>query len=95
MSLKELVADPKMALAVASGTMGTGTGTIIDLIPDGIGKVATLIGIILSLLLIRVHYANLQKLQLEREIMKRKESERLEALEARKAEGMPLRWGDD
>jgi hypothetical protein len=93
MSVRELVTDPRIAAAVASGTVGT--GTIIDFIPDGIGKIATVIGIVLSLLLIRVHYVNLQKSRLELEIMKRKEEERLEAATARKTDGMPLRRGDD
>jgi len=93
MSVKELIADPRIGAAVASGTIGT--GTIIDLIPDGIGKVSMLIGIILSILLIRVHYANLQKIKMEVGIMKRKEEERLEAARLRKEEGQPLRREED
>ena len=93
MSVKELMADPRIGAAVASGTVGT--GTIIDLIPDGIGKVSMLIGMILSILLIRVHYANLQKIKMEVGIMKRKEDERLEAARLRKEEGQPLRREED
>jgi len=93
MSVKELMADPRIGAAVASGTVGT--GTIIDLIPDGIGKVSMLIGMILSILLIRVHYANLQKIKMEVGIMKRKEEERLEAARLRKEEGQPLRREED
>lgn len=93
MSVKELIADPRIGAAVASGTVGT--GTIIDVIPDGIGKVATVIGILLSILLIRVHYANLQKIKMEVAIMKRKEEERREAAKLRKEEGLALRRVED
>lgn len=86
MSVKELIADPRVGVAVAS--MTTGAGTVLDWIPDGIGKLATVIGILLSILLIRVHYVNLQKSQLELEIMKRKEEERRNA-------GKQLRRSED
>ena len=40
---------------VAGGTMGTGLATWLNLIPNEIGKLATLVGIILSVVLIIMH----------------------------------------
>lgn len=42
----------KASGAVATGTTGTGLATILEWIPADIGKVATLIGAVLSLVLI-------------------------------------------
>ena len=66
----------------ASATIAAGTGAmgqILDLIPNDITKLATLVGICLSLVLIYVQWRNAQKTNLEIEIMRRKEAERLEA----------------
>lgn len=76
----ELVSNPKVAHAIATGTAGSGIGTMFNLIPDDIGKVATLIGIVLSVVLIFVHTrkaisnwkidkVNLSKSELELEIL--------------------------
>ena len=59
MSVKEVVQhvaqDPKVASGVSAITTGAGLGTILDWIPNDIGKLATLVGIVLSLVLIWVH----------------------------------------
>ena len=49
------ITDGRIGSAVAGGTIGTGTATWADWIPGDIGKIATLVGIILSLVLIAVH----------------------------------------
>ncbi len=76
MSLKEtagqIVHNPKIAAGVASVTTGTGAGTIFDLIPDDIGKLATLVGIVLSFILIRIHLVSLKKANLELKLLKEK-----------------------
>ncbi|MAF42841.1 MAG: hypothetical protein CMI54_01550 [Parcubacteria group bacterium] len=53
--LTQALTDTKTAIAVATTTTSTGVGTILDLIPDNIGKLATLVGIILSSVLIFTH----------------------------------------
>lgn len=94
-SLQELAQNPKIAAGVSTMTAGTGTGTMLDFIPGDIGKLATLVGIILSVILIRVHLINLKKSKLELEIMKKKEAERLFDIELRRENGKPVRREED
>ena len=47
--------SPKAATVVAAVTTGSGVSTILDIIPADIGKIATLIGIALSIILICTH----------------------------------------
>lgn len=93
--VQELAHNPKIAAGVSAVTTGTGAGTVLEWIPDDIGKLATLIGIALSIILIRVHLVALKKAQFELEVMKAKEDERQEAATRRKAEGQPLRRNYD
>ena len=88
MSLKEIMTDPRVTVWVAS--MTTGAGAAIDFIPDSIGKLATLVGVILSVILIRVYSMTLKKIKLEMEIISRKENERLEKADFLKKQN-PLR----
>ena len=50
--------DMKVASVVATGTVSTGVGSILDLIPDDVGKVAVLLGAVLSVVLIYTHLRN-------------------------------------
>ena len=50
--------DPKAAITTALSTAATGLGHAIDVIPDDIGKVGTLVGIVLSGVLIYTHFRN-------------------------------------
>lgn len=93
--LQQLAQSPKIAASVSAVTTGTGAGTILEYIPDDIGKLATLIGIILSVILIRVHLVSLKKAQIELKMMKEKEAERCEVTTQRKESGQPLRRGED
>jgi len=81
--VSEVVQNPRIASAVASATTGTGLGTILDLIPNDIGKLATLIGIILSSVLIYTHWRKgrieYEKTRLEILHLKQREAERIEA----------------
>ena len=83
MSGTTLLNDIKVAWLTGVGTMGTGIGTILEMIPENIGKLATLIGIILSVVLIFTHFrkglVEYEKTKLEIVILKEKEAERLEA----------------
>lgn len=97
--LTELAQNPKVASAVSTVTTGTGIGTFLDLIPDDIGKLATLVGIVLSSVLIYTHWRKgrieYQKTQLEILILKEKEAERIEAALKRKEAGEPARRRED
>lgn len=54
--LAEVVQSARVAASVAATTVGTGVAEAMSLIPsDWLGKVATLIGIVLSLVLIYTH----------------------------------------
>lgn len=97
--LQELASNPKVASMVSAATTGTGLGTFLEWIPNEIGKLATLVGIVLSLVLIYTHWRKgrieYQKTQLEIAILKEKEAERLEAARRREEEGLPARRSDD
>ena len=80
--IHELAANPKVAHAAAMATTSTGIGTLFDVIPDDIGKLATLVGIILSSVLIYTHarrwHMDSAKNKLELEILKERRREQLE-----------------
>jgi len=75
MSGKELLMSPKVGHAIATSTMGSGAATILELIPADIGKLATLLGVVLSVVLIvihvRRHLLDSRKARLEIEILKK------------------------
>ena len=72
-AIQEIASNPKIGQVVASSTIGTGIGTILELIPDDIGKLATVVGIILSSVLIYTHWRKgrieYKKTQLEIKIL--------------------------
>ena len=96
--VQELVMNPKTAHVTATITAGTGLGTILDLIPNDIGKLATVVGIVLSIVLIRNHWrkgrVEYTKIQLENQLMRQQIAEREEAALIRKAAGLPVRRGE-
>lgn len=63
----EILNQTKVAVTAAVTTISSGIGMIFDLIPDDIGKLATLVGIVLSSVLIRNHII---KGRLEVELLK-------------------------
>ena len=89
--LQQLTHNPKFAVGTATMTTGTGAGTLLDWIPDDIGKLAVIVGIMVSIMILRVQRVTLKKEQLELQIMKDKEAERKEAADYRKETGQPLR----
>ncbi len=97
--LTELAQNPKIASAVSTVTTGTGLGTFLDLIPNDIGKLATLVGIVLSSVLIYTHWRKgrieYEKTQLEILVLKEKEAERIEAALRRKEAGLPATRSED
>lgn len=103
MSVKDLVqqaaTSPKTAGVVSGLTTGTGLGTVLDYIPDDIGKLATLVGIVLSIVLIRNHWrkgrAETEKIQLEINALRLQEEERKALAADRRRRGLPVRRGED
>jgi hypothetical protein len=90
--IHQLVESPKVAAIVSAATTTTGAGTIFDIIPDDIGKLATLVGIILTIILIRVHLLSLEKTKMEVEKMR---NDRIQAAIERKTKGEPVRRVSD
>lgn len=99
MTLQTAMDSPKLAVSVSALTTGSGLGTILDLIPNDIGKLATVVGIILSAVLIFTHLrkgcAEYTKTRLEIMILEEKEAERIENATRRKSEGLPIRRESD
>lgn len=80
MSIKDLaghaVSSPKAGATVAAVTTSSGLGTALDWIPSDIGKLATLVGIALSAVLIYTHLRRgkieYEKARLEVELLRKK-----------------------
>jgi hypothetical protein len=68
--IQELTHNFKVATTAAAATVTTGAGTILEYIPDDIGKVATVVGLVLSVLLFRIHLVTLKQKQLDFKITK-------------------------
>ena len=84
--IQELATNTKVAGVIASSTMGTGLGTILDLIPDDIGKLTTVVGGMLSIVII---FNILTKLSIERKQAKlesQKTALEIKALQAKEVE---------
>ncbi len=102
MSAHNLLNDVKVAATVALGAMGTGFSMALALIPNDIGKLASLAAIVLTAVLIRNHLRNGKKLDLENRKLQI-EITRLEAKEVkrkveardRKELGLPTRRNDE
>lgn len=81
----------KTAVTVALSTLGAGVGTILDILPDVFGLIASIVAIALSIALIRVHLAKYNQIVLETEIIRAK----LEEAKRRKDAGLPVRREED
>lgn len=79
-AIEQVAFSAKAAWTVVGSTITTSVAALFNIIPDDIGKLGTLIGIVLSIILIRVHIINTRKVKLEIDIMERKERERLNNL---------------
>ena len=102
MSIKEqaiqYATNIKVGVVTGAGTVSAGAGTWFDVIPDDIGKLASLVGILLSSLLIFFHVQKIRKsaleiskTRLEIEIMKaRKTRLEIEIIKEREAERKAL-----
>lgn len=97
--LTSVLQSPKAAAIVSTSTVSSGIADILGIIPDDIGKLATLVGIVLSVVLIYTHLrkgsAEYQKIQLEIDIMRSKDEARKKQATQRINNGLPVRRGDD
>lgn len=59
--IERYITDARAAIGTAAATISTGTASWLDLIPDNIGKLATLLGIILTSILIATHTYKLKR----------------------------------
>lgn len=85
----------KAVIAVAISSISAGLATILSLLPDVIGMIASIAGIILSYAFTRVHIARYKQIVLETEIARQKEIERMQGILCRKEHGEPLRREED
>ena len=60
--------DGRIGGSVATGTIGSGMGTWLNVIPNEIGQLATLVGIILSITLIIMYIRKMRQEARESEI---------------------------
>lgn len=95
----ELAQNDKIAATVAAATTGSGTATMFEWIPADVGKLATVAGILLSIVLIYTHWRKgrieYRKIKMEIDVLAEKERERLERAQRRREQGEPVRRADD
>lgn len=81
-SIKEIFVSVKTAIGTAGATIITGLGSLVELIPTDIGKVASLVGVVVTLFLAYLqwkrskredaeHKLQMEQLALENETMRR------------------------
>lgn len=56
--MTELLQDLRLAWASAVAAMGSGAATAMEWIPEDIGKIVSVAGLILTIVLIRLHWRN-------------------------------------
>jgi energy-converting hydrogenase Eha subunit G len=102
MNASSLIDDVKVAITVILTGLGTGLSMFLALIPNDIGKLASLVAIVLTGILIRNHLRNGRKLDLENRKLQievaqleAKEVERAALAADRKKRGLPIRRSDE
>lgn len=81
-TIVDTVSDTKVALVVSSGTTGSGIADILGIIPNDIGKLGVVVGMVLSTVLIITHirraYFEYKKGALEIDLLKMQIEEKKE-----------------
>jgi hypothetical protein len=84
--IENIAANAKASGAIAAGTITSGFASFVGLIPEDIGKAVSLVGGILSLVMIQYWRRNTKKLEIETQIlMIQLEREMREAAHQRRA----------
>lgn len=96
----ELIQNDKVAATVATVTTSGGLATWFQWMPDDVlAKIATVAGILLSLVLIYTHWrkgrAEHRKIMMEIDVLAEREAERLERAKRRREQMLPVRREDD
>lgn len=73
--LGRILTDAKTAIGASAATITTGTATSLQWIPDDIGKLATLLGVILTSILIITHSFKLYHEQKNAKLREEREQE--------------------
>lgn len=89
------LSNPKAVTVVSTATVGSGISTYFDWLSNGIGIAASAAGLILAVMMIRKVYFETVKLKIENESLRQKNEEHRLEVEARMAEGLPIRRCDD
>lgn len=79
-TVMDLASNAKVGIATAATTAGSGIGTVLDYIPDDIGKLATLVGLVVSGIVGYAHWQLAQKSKAETELLKKELLERRKRL---------------
>ena len=87
--------NTKAAASISTATTAAGLGTVLNYIPDVLGSVATMAGIMLSWFLIRKVRMETRKIKLEMEVLRERERAHRSEVEHRVEEGEPLRRESD
>lgn len=84
--------NPKVAAAVSAVTTVAGVGALLDYLPDLLGCIGLVVGILLTGVLIKRGRLESKKIQLEIDLLKDRETERLKE---RQDSGRPCRRDSD
>lgn len=71
-ALKHVGEDPKAGMAVAATTVGAGAFDLLNWIPDDIGKLGVLLGLVLTVVVVRLQLKRSQLTDLEIELARKK-----------------------
>ena len=93
--VQAVVENTKVIGAVSTVTTAAGLGTVLNYLPDVLGSVATMAGILLSWFLIRKVRMETKKIKLEMQVLRNREQKRHDEIDHRQEEGEPLRRESD
>ena len=90
-----VVESTKVVGTVSTVTTAAGLGTVLNYLPDVLGSVATMAGIMLSWFLICKVRTETKKIKLEMALLREREQKRHDEVEHRVEEGEPCRRESD
>lgn len=79
-TVMDLASNAKVGIVTAASTTGSGIGTVLNWIPDDIGKLATLVGLIVSCIVGYAHWRLAQKTKTETELLRKELHDRRKKL---------------